>query len=1815
MAKRNSFLTRFLALALALIMVLSNAGLGLRTFAAEGETITAAELLAESYIQYVGNDALVELLESGYLYSDSYEYADLPGEGALEVDVDTDTKTIVATSADKNWKPFMANVTNAEGTIKDLKVEDGICKYEVEGVHTVDVAFVQIADIPADVQENLMNSGLKIQNGITALDASADLTYDLVVVVEAMDILNSMVEQGAFADSAAAIAKLDAQIKANGGELTLAQMNAAYIASEAQSYYLMQEGAAHLDEVKALKALVDVVAADEDLSHVFEDEGDQQKWEKFQVSLKELTAALADIAAADWSAVTDVKLSNTVDYAELDELALAVMPVEYTAREYVFMDTVWAKWVSEDAPVVTEPAETEPAETQPEEELDPNYKKTTLYGAAAEVYGNDVAKAILNSGALKGNKDVTVRLPDASGLKLTGTELNAAPFDAEYEGMLWEFAGLQLDGDHEVQLKDFGATITPAPVSVNVHYRLPLAGPDVAYEIMTLAAELKAEADAQMYALERLNNRYTELGDMNKAKINIIKSVVEGADFTPEDDDYEDAENLELVAYFTKAVAGLYDCLEDNANGTKGKNLRLYNLMTQYQEEGYAFYLANYASFQKEVAELGASIDSLVADQAKKDALEMLLLELDYAEYIEYIEKLGETMAEVSADLSDANPAIDLNADLTKLIDALKMPGAAETVQELEFVYIQAPDVNVVNDGYANVRISVYRDGDLVGTATKPVLFGTELTAEMIADLEAQAKAIFNDTTLYTKSVKGELKEGLVSANVNIAYYFTAKDFTVTIVDEAGNTVGTQTINVNNNVVTLVQNENYPLYKYEYTLDGQPLSIGGNALTVKDCTIVRVENDSASKELDDMEAGQNENTVGNEYRYVRDEAGKKLVAFEADISGDVAGISHFAQTLLMDGYDYVELNGEALLADGKLSLQTLINAILADPEFSSDRLISLGKLKGNETGILLNATATMFGENENVDFTLYLKNPGSQIVKLANGLKEIKPYMTFKSNPAKARTVDGAYMDIDLTLPQPVYEVYLTALLAVNELDKVDMNAINNQIAFEFLYDYIEIIMTSDATAESFQNTIDMLSKEAHDISKKDIPSINVEQYSGYYNLIKELLTGEEVTVTSDPENVTVTIDAQHQDVAKVLNFLVDKTNDPAYKNYISMIKEGKEGSIKTTVKANLTNVDVDYEAMLIDSAIRGIGKKAAAKKVYDFTTSLSDRAKTMGSGVVMLLDDVDGDVAFNGKTILDLNGKTINGSVSAKEKLIIVDTNVHAHGTITGAISGNVTILDGTYEKDVTKFLKDGYIQDDGHVRNAVYELKGGNIVVDTNFMFSDDIDGYLPAVHYMAVDLAIDLALNCYSSAALTIDNNDIYSINVDDLVAILGSDSNGDKVAALVDDVLACFRFDGMDSTKGGIDNFINELVEDLLNLEAIADSIRNSTPVGDYTFKTQAWGVTTKHVADGDYVTFGIEANPEITKTATFALTFDTLGNGSKTETLLAYLDELARIVVSKGETEPEDYTRLVVDIAQPKRDGKTLVVAGGAEGFLSLDFSHREEYYVPMLAIALSYADPEAFDGLVEEMKAVLNRYNINDPHVFDEITYHDYCAINDELQAALEAAIDQITARDFFETLKKLANKAYDAAGNRYDLEAIAAKVEFKLNERFSDKRIAQLEKAYDVFVRGVNKLLTKIDSSTVIDKPLSTLKTNDGAYMIEGDLKTHNADAYYRGYGVDVTLLESYAGIKIKLFAEDCLWGDANHDGKVNAKDATRLLQHAVGINTDMFFCTKRTNVTADEKINAKDATMILQYCVGIMKDENGNVTTLFPAERISAK
>lgn len=1947
MTKRHSFLTRSLALLLALVMVLSNANLGLRAFAAEGETITAVELLKKNYDL---SDAMLALLESGYLPIEKYAVDTDKSADNLIVEVDTKQDSLTAHSANGKWEAVKYAVTTADGTSEftgsDAAMEL-MAKYH-DKYDTVEVTFAQYVDVSTDYINGLtFGAPFNLKNDVAHLDEAQNWNGNMMIVAEALDLLQTLADKSAEVekpmfddDAVAAIKALKAQKSDNGGELTLAAMNGGYQTADSATKYAIDNGKAFAKEIETLDELLGAIyngnTVDTGLLLEYQliSESDASLWNTFEGALEELHYALADAASSwNWGAWTVVSLTDKVDYVELDKLVKAIDYKDMIEVKdgALLVDTATVKWVNtqttktvavevilngyfeeiggfsevttENVVVNIDATEEEILAAVAEAEAkavaswgdkyiaehttrvepfydvmtneDPFYSvsydinwykvttnygedfeypygfvlylpvhedtnfayaytvngetveedseivitgdtvitrasgnqfvKSDLYTAVAEAYGNDVVKEILTSGALKGNTKISARQPDASLLSLDGTDLVGKTYASEFKGYTWAPYSYTAGGAKGT-FSGTSASVDPAPKTAAVTYRLNLTEYDAKVaEILALAVTLKEDAAGQLSAMERLLAKRVDMDQLDSAKIGVIKPLVSGYEY-----DIDGASNAELQSYFSKAVSELELCIDkDGVYGTKGE-LKLFNMLGQYQNEGFSYYYKNAEAIKAEVAELSKCASTLVGDSIKEQALTKLLGALGMESYVQFIADLGRVMGEINEDLTTPNAAIDLtSANLPALLDALLSEGAAEYTTP-GAAYIEAAPLTVVNAGLAMIEIKVYVDGKEKGSVSDGLGFGETLTASMIADLKAQAEAIFNNTTLYVKKIEGELKETLMEGNLSMSIYFTAKDFIATIVED-GETVGTQTFNVNNPYVSVAQHADYPLYAYEYYLNGVKMTLGSYKVTdLKDFTIDRITKEQAKQELEDAENKLNQNTSGNDYIFDHE-----TKTFTANIVPTGKGFQDFAMGMLDLGYPHVMVNGKFLMTQDTVegyegeaifSMQAIIDGMMADKGFNTDRMIALRDASETNVKTLFTSDNASFRHEadeeylEGWNFVLNLKGTNSQLTKVANGLEAIKPYMYFQSA--------GDYMDIDLNLPQPVYEIYLTAILATNynRFDKTNINEINNEIAYRFLYDYVEDILDTDATAASFQNTIDMLIKEAEELTDKDLPSINVEQYGPYYDLVKKLIVDNQIDISFDEDNANVTVTAKDDNVPTVLGFLMEQVGED-YAIFLRMVDEYKHsGTVTASAKVNLENVDIDYEAVLIDAGARNASSKTAAlKTVYDFTDNLAKRAQTLGESVIVLLDDVNSNLSFSDVTVIDLNGYTINGNVSGSGKVIIVDTNPYTAGSVTGTISGNVSILDGVYSQDVTKFLKDGYIQTEtGRVQNAVYRLEGGNIVLNTNFLFDENIDGYLPAVKYMAVDLAMDLILNCYTCASLNIDGNDIYSVSFDDLVAILGSPANSDKVAALIDDLLESIHFDPVNGT-GGIDDFINAVAEDLLDLDAIAAAIRSGEKIGDYTFTTNAWSVAVGYEPNGDYVYAGIIPDKSVTKDVTFALTLDTSDNGAKTDKILAYVDEMAKILVSKGDAESDgtNYSRLIVDVAQPVRDGKNLNVKGSAEAFLSLDFSHREEYYVPMLSIALSYADPEAFEGLVEEMKEILDRYNINDPHVFDEITYLDQCAINDALAAALEAAIDQVTAREIFETLTTLGEKAYDKADARYDFVTIAEKAGIKLAERFSDDRLKKLDEAYEYFLRLVNKVLAKIDASTIIDNPMSALKTEDGAYMIEGDIKDKapkNVD--YRGYGVTADLDTCYAGIKIKLFAEDCLWGDANHDGYVNAKDATLVLQYSVGADINGYFCTKRTNVDAQYDVNAKDATLILQHSVGTINK--------FPAE-----
>ena len=81
--------------------------------------------------------------------------------------------------------------------------------------------------------------------------------------------------------------------------------------------------------------------------------------------------------------------------------------------------------------------------------------------------------------------------------------------------------------------------------------------------------------------------------------------------------------------------------------------------------------------------------------------------------------------------------------------------------------------------------------------------------------------------------------------------------------------------------------------------------------------------------------------------------------------------------------------------------------------------------------------------------------------------------------------------------------------------------------------------------------------------------------------------------------------------------------------------------------------------------------------------------------------------------------------------------------------------------------------------------------------------------------------------------------------------------------------------------------------------------------------------------------------------------------------------------------------------------------------------------------------------------------------------------------------------------------------------------------------------------------------------------------------------------YGVDVLVCDICGEVlDVKIYGEipDITYGDVNGDGKVNGKDATRLLQYLAHWD-DIVIDERASDVNGDGKVNGKDATRLLQY------------------------
>ncbi len=595
-----------------------------------------------------------------------------------------------------------------------------------------------------------------------------------------------------------------------------------------------------------------------------------------------------------------------------------------------------------------------------------------------------------------------------------------------------------------------------------------------------------------------------------------------------------------------------------------------------------------------------------------------------------------------------------------------------------------------------------------------------------------------------------------------------------------------------------------------------------------------------------------------------------------------------------------------------------------------------------------------------------------------------------------------------------------------------------------------------------------------------------------------------------------------------------------------------------------------------------------------DYTNDLPARAASVqGGAVVVLLGDTDG-VTFNGTTILDLNGKTVNGDITANGPLYIMDSSLDTNngGQVTGQVTGSdVTIVGGTYNNaDVAAYLPDGYVQDSGSVHNCMYTIdvdSNGNLTFEINADYMYECDGYLPSVKALAADIALDLAMNLYPAASLTVNDCKFYNIDgvpsdtqFEDLLKLV-LDANSAEY--LIDEAL-------MTLSVPGIADFINKVMADLLNFEDIADSLSNDKVFAEYTLEAAPYAISIDHITNGDYMTAGVVADAKHSKSATVSLKMV----GDNTSKLAACFSILGEVV--------KEASIELVNVKDLTYDAKNFNLSGGVEASASLDLTNFTEQVMVVLAHGL-YNDGNTAND--EKADAIITALNFA------------YSGSDSANTNALHEAFDKLTAAEVLTALKVL---------NREDtLESIYAGLAPDLTIGYSEYD-ATVEKAVIVALSAVGKMMEELSingSSSDVMNQIATATMADAENVDENChvvsyahsitysrsanvsvtevlnfLNTHGInvirylDAYginVDGYGVNLNLTTSKASLKVELF-DKCAhdWEvvrvepTCSADGTVTNGYETRTCKHCdkQTINTlygshtyDIWQCTSETH------------------------------------------
>jgi len=1429
------------------------------------------------------------------------------------------------------------------------------------------------------------------------------------------------------------------------------------------------------------------------------------------------------------------------------------------------------------------------------------------------------AAAVLVSDALNTGV-LAIRNPVMNGgitiqTRLDGTtDVSAIAQDSGITGRPWMPArAYYLQGGVRYPITNFVGGVGSFNVaeydSVEVEFALALNGiisDAEMLEILNLPSVLAVEAKEQKNTLNKLSGMKGSLNQLAN-NINALKLLLD-------------------VTALTEEGKDALRMLIDECYNAQTKQMYLYEYLEAYEKNGLAWYYtgSNFEIFAEEFTKLRDGMNKFLDATPN---LKSLLEDLNYGDKYDMVAGVRKDLNAITLMAPNAAIVRDAsNEQLSALAQAIEAASESEvytSVPEMERVEVRSKQA----DNRRSVTINVLVDGKTVNTYNLVFKLGQALEASHIQTLSTALSGMNDALTIdkrfynYTDVAMPEAGH-LMEQDIVLNATYTKKE--VDVIVEGVGSIGTITVDNGKINLPACGDEGF---RYRYIIDGETvetysasveyvLTMEQKLFLLNGGTIRRETIDLTRQDFVDFVASLNDSLVKegviNSAAFIpmEDANGNytivlKVAPLSTGFNAQKVALS-VAQSIINSNYGYIDFGGYVMRNGNAFYLQGILNALLdsgftlndLEKAINADGTINNmtltghtlivdgldlsrvpntnvlgGKLLETEMG-LANSAA---GASTKVKLYITLSDDGTgagNYSTLDKGLVKVTPYVNM-------HLVDGS-ANLIVNLPDKAYQAFLAAMLITDNAELGKVNALDYEGSINYLYGLIKPLLTDDTiTTETFENTAGVFGKD-----------VDLQGAQDALDLIQKVLNHLHANV--EYSNMVAVGNVYHQDVAYPVDNLLNKL--PIPDTLLDVIAE-KGGKLEATLGLQLKNVDeTQYAALIVDLDAEGLDK-------VDFVTDLqASLNKIHDNAVVILVEDVAGNLSTNKRVFLNLNGKTVDGNINGAN-MVLFDSTFDNAGNVTGTFNGKDARSNNLYT-----------IQLDGDNIN-VY-LQSGRLALDE-----------MPELKNIALDLAMDLILNYYTSAALSLDGDVIYSVNLGDLVGMVEKGA-----ASSINEVL--------DSLKCvGLTNFANKLLADLTDFAALAEAGKTDDKLFSYTVATKAWDVGISHNQEKDYLTGSITPNAtEKTKTLNILLG----GTTEEKKALVNLLEELGKVVDADIQVELEDvsYANRVVS------------VSGNASASVLIDTRDNNDYAVALLTLLAADSSNNAAiieaieayyaENRIAPMKKVIDNTtiaqlfgaikNVNRGTNFaamvadlgmDKVITVDVIELMNNYRSILVIAAKALRGLDITGSSTKLSAFATEGENGSYDLTKALKKagtikvlgydlaVEGTLVVKLfnvepelidGDLTIAQNEKVLGTKVVEADKqIYMDIAVDGITADQFAQLITHGSINADKVEVKVDEADLknnkIVNGATVEIIASNNSTTVVDSVTYTVIILGDVNCDGMNDVGDAVALMNHCMKQQDLAQTIGEHALLAADmnfaQGIDVADASLIMRKCM----------------------